>query len=138
MRFLESIYNCSEGQANKEICKIAKGLGINLLYGDNFNWLNDEDEHLKEEGIFVNENLVALLESQKVDFSDAIREDFHSMTEGESMKVYFRDDSGIYSAYLYLDYLDVDGVETFDVWIDFNNLYNETRTIDLNSLPTQE
>lgn len=54
------------------------------------------------------------------------------------MKVYFRDDSGIYSAYLYLDCLDVDGVETFDVWIDFNNLYNETRTIDLNSLPTQE
>ena len=138
MRFLESIYNCSEGQANKEICKIAKSLGVNLLHGDNFNWLNDEDEHLKEEGIFVNENLVALLESQKVDFSDAIREDFHSMTEGESMKVYFRDDSGIYSAYLYLDYLDVDGVETFDVWIDFNNLYNETRTIDLNSLPTQE
>lgn len=138
MRFLESIYNCSAGQANKEICKIAKSLGINLLHGDNFNWLNDEDEHLKEEGIFVNENLVALLESQKVDFSDAIREDFHSMTEGESMKVYFRDDSGIYSAYLYLDYLDVDGVETFDVWIDFNNLYNETRTIDLNSLPTQE
>ena len=137
MRFLESIYNCSEGQANKEICKIAKSLGVNLLHGDNFNWLNDEDEHLKEEGIFVNENLVALLESQKVDFSDAIREDFHSMTEGESMKV-FRDDSGIYSAYLYLDYLDVDGVETFDVWIDFNNLYNETRTIDLNSLPTQE
>ena len=138
MKFLESIYNCSEGQANKEICKIAKSLGINLLHGDNFNWLNDEDEHLKEEGVFVNENLVALLESQKVDFSDAIREDFHSMTEGESMKVYFRDDSGIYSAYLYLDYLDVDGVETFDVWIDFNNLYNETRTIDLNSLPTQE
>ena len=126
MKFLESIYNCSEGQANKEICKIAKGLGINLLHGDNFNWLNDEDEHLKEEGIFVNENLVALLESQKVDFSDAIREDFHSMTEGESMKVYFRDDSGIYSAYLYLGYLDVNDISVFDVWVDFNNLRYET------------
>ena len=126
MKFLESIYNCSEGQANKEICKIAKGLGINLLHGDNFNWLNDEDEHLKEEGIFVNENLVALLESQKVDFSDAIREDFHSITEGESMKVYFRDDSGIYSTYLYLGYLDVNDISVFDVWVDFNNLRYET------------
>ena len=136
MSFLKNIYNTSNNQANIEVCKIGKEAGINLLIGDNFKWLNeDEFDALKEEGVLVNENLIALLENQGVEFSDILREDFHFMVEGEEIEIYLKDESGLYSTNIYLE---IGGVQNFEVWLDFNNLYKETRDKDLNDLSSKK
>lgn len=139
MSFLKNIYNTSNNQANIEVCKIGKEAGINLLIGDNFKWLNeDEFDALKEEGVLVNENLIALLENQGVEFSDILREDFHFMVEGEEIEIYLKDESGLYSTNIFLEYLEIGGVQNFEVWLDFNNLYKETRDKDLNDLSSEK
>ena len=139
MSFLKNIYNTSNSQANIEVCKIGKEAGINLLIGDNFKWLNeDEFDALKEEGVLVNENLIALLENQGVEFSDILREDFHFMVEGEEIEIYLKDESGLYSTNIFLEYLEIGGVQNFEVWLDFNNLYKETRDKDLNDLSSEK
>ena len=139
MSFLKNIYNTSNSQANIEVCKIGKEAGINLLIGDNFKWLNeDEFDALKEEGVLVNENLIALLENQGVEFSDILREDFHFMVEGEEIEIYLKDESGLYSTNIFLEYLEIGGVQNFEVWLDFNNLYKETRDKDLNDLSSKK
>lgn len=139
MSFLKNIYNTSNSQANIEVCKIGKEAGINLLIGDNFKWLNeDEFDAFKEEGVLVNENLIALLENQGVEFSDILREDFHFMVEGEEIEIYLKDESGLYSTNIFLEYLEIGGVQNFEVWLDFNNLYKETRDKDLNDLSSKK
>ena len=139
MSFLKNIYNTSNNQANIEVCKIGKEAGINLLIGDNFKWLNeDEFDAFKEEGVLVNENLIALLENQGVEFSDILREDFHFMVEGEEIEIYLKDESGLYSTNIFLEYLEIGGVQNFEVWLDFNNLYKETRDKDLNDLSSEK
>lgn len=139
MSFLKNIYNTSNSQANIEVCKIGKEAGINLLIGDNFKWLNeDEFDAFKEEGVLVNENLIALLENQGVEFSDILREDFHFMVEGEEIEIYLKDESGLYSTNIFLEYLEIGGVQNFEVWLDFNNLYKETRDKDLNDLSSEK
>lgn len=139
MSFLKNIYNTSNNQANIEVCKIGKEAGINLLIGDNFKWLNeDEFDAFKEEGVLVNENLIALLENQGVEFSDILREDFHFMVEGEEIEIYLKDESGLYSTNIFLEYLEIGGVQNFEVWLDFNNLYKETRDKDLNDLSSKK
>ena len=139
MSFLKNIYNTSNNQANIEVCKIGKEAGINLLIGDNFGWLDeDEFEAFKEEGVLVNENLITLLENQGVEFSDILREDFHFMVEGEEIEIYLKDESGLYSTNIFLEYLEIGGVQNFEVWLDFNNLYKETRDKDLNDLSSEK
>lgn len=138
MSFLKTIYNCSTLEANKKVQSIAKDMDINLSIGDNSVWLNeDEFEHLYEEGILVNENLVTLLEKQGVEFSDILREDFLFMREGEEREIYLKDDSGLYSANIFLDYLEINGVQNFEVWLDFNHMYRESNECrDLDDMPS--
>ena len=138
MSFLRNIYNASNLQANKEVQKIGKDLGLNILIGDNFNWCNEDEEHLKEEGVLVNENLIILLEKQGIEFSDALKEDFLFMKEGEELDIYLSDESGVYSTNIFLDYLDINGAQNLDVWLDFNNLHIESnKKKDLNELSSE-
>ena len=136
MSFLKEIYDVPSFCANQEVMKKADGLGIKLLIGDNYMWLNEEDfESLREEGVLVNENLISFLEKQNVEFSDILREDFHNIREGEELDIYLKDESGIYSANIFLDYLDIDGVQNFEVWLDFNNMHrNFNKNTDVNDV----
>lgn len=138
MSFLRNIYNASNLQANKEVQKIGKDLGLNILIGDNFNWCNEDEEHLKEEGVLVNENLIILLEKQGIEFSDALKEDFLFMKEGEELDIYLSDESGVYSTNIFVDYLDINGTQNLDTWLDFNNLHIESnKDKDLNELSSE-
>ena len=139
MSFLKEIYNVPGFCANQEIVRKANELGLNLSIGDNYRWLTEDDfESLREEGILVNEDLISFLEKQNVEFSDILKEDFHNMREGEELEIYLKDESGLYSSNIFLEYLDIDGVQNFEVWLDFNNLYKESdENTDINNVSSE-
>lgn len=119
--FLKEI--CHSTSANQKVKEMAKLLDIELSIGNNFNWIDDEDEHLKEEGIFVDENLILFLEKNGIEFSDEIKCNIEITKEdGTQIDVYLKDKSGLYSTNLFTEYYDVDGISNFGDWIDFNNL----------------
>lgn len=119
--FLKEI--CHSTNANQKVKEMAKLLDIELSIGNNFNWIDDEDEHLKEEGIFVDENLILFLEKNGIEFSDEIKCNIEITKEdGTQIDVYLKDKSGLYSTNLFTEYYDVDGISNFGDWIDFNNL----------------
>ena len=60
------------------------------------------------------------------------------MVEGEEIEIYLKDESGLYSTNIFLEYLEIGGVQNFEVWLDFNNLYKETRDKDLNDLSSEK
>lgn len=120
MSFLKEIFHSEN--ANQKVKEYAKSMNIDILVGDNFNWLNDEDENLKEEGVFLNENFITFLEEKGIECSDIIKEDFRNTREGEDIEVYLKDESGVYYATMVTEYYDIDGVSNFGEWIDFNNL----------------
>lgn len=119
--FLKEI--CHSTNANQKVKEMAKLLDIELSIGNNFNWIDDEDEHLKEEGIFVDENLILFLEKNGIEFSDEIKCNIEITKEdGTQIDVYLKDKSGLYYTNLFTEYYDVDGISNFGDWIDFNNL----------------
>lgn len=119
--FLKEI--CHSINANQKVKEMAKLLDIELSIGNNFNWIDDEDEHLKEEGIFVDENLILFLEKNGIEFSDEIKCNIEITKEdGTQIDVYLKDKSGLYYTNLFTEYYDVDGISNFGDWIDFNNL----------------
>ena len=125
MSFLKEIYNTSGGQANKKVQSIARELNIELLIGDNYNWVDKEDEHyehLIEEAVLIDKNLATLLENKGIQFSKILKEDFIDIKEGEEAEVYFKDNSGLYFLNIKVDYLDINGVSNLEAWIDFNQL----------------
>ena len=134
MSFLKEVYEALEGQRNQKVSEIGTRSDINISIGDNCDWISEDDYDFKEEGVLINDKLIALLEANNVEFSDELREDFHFMREGEEIEVYFKDKSGLYTGVIFLEHLVIDGLQYFDAWIDFNNLCLESNKKDLSKL----
>lgn len=108
--------------ANVYLVEEGKHKGYNLSIGNNFNWVSSNDD--EEQAVELTYDTLKVLDSFKVEYPTSLRKFAKEGMPKDDMctEIELKDDSGTYTTSVYEGNLDIQGLNTTSVWIDFNDL----------------
>jgi hypothetical protein len=111
--------------ANIYLQEEGKSQGYELSVGNNFKWISQADE--EEQAVEITEDTLKVLDYFKVQYPDSLKKFASEGMPKDDMciEIELKDNSGTYSTCVYEGNLDIMGLNTTSVWIDFNNLTKE-------------